>query len=279
MGDLILVTGGTGTLGRLLVPRLQAAGRCVRILSRRRGEYAAGVEHLTGDLRTGAEIDKAVKGARVIVHCAGTSKGDDVKAMHLVRAAKEAGSPHLVFISVVGCDRIPVRGRIDRAMFGYFGAKLAAEQVIIESGLPWTILRTSQFHDLIFKSVQGMARMPVIPVPIAQFQPIDAGEVADRLTELALGHPSGLVAEMAGPQIYDMRDLVRSYLRSCRKHRLLIRARLPGEAARAVREGANLSPANAVGNRTWEQFLETKMQPTRRSRVLHPLHSRLPSSH
>jgi nucleoside-diphosphate-sugar epimerase len=71
----ILVTGGTGTLGRLVVPRLRAAGRDIRVLSRQSGEREAGIELVTGDLSTGEGVEAAVDGAAVIVHLAGTAKG------------------------------------------------------------------------------------------------------------------------------------------------------------------------------------------------------------
>jgi len=125
---------------------------------------------------------------------------------------------------------------IDRTLFGYFGAKLAAERVVADSGLPWTTLRAAQFHDLLLTVAQQMAKLPVIPVPAGfRFQPVDAGEVADRLVELALGSPAGLVPDIAGPRIYPMADLVRSYLRAVGKRRPLLPVRLPGKAAAAVR--------------------------------------------
>src|SRR5712691_4750599 len=130
MSSPILVTGGTGTLGRLVVPVLQEAGGKVRVLSRRSREAAEGIEFVTGDLATGEGIEAAVEGAEIIVHCAGSSKGDEEKARSLVRAASRAGARHLVYISVVGADRIPLASGIDRAMFGYFGSKLAAERAV-----------------------------------------------------------------------------------------------------------------------------------------------------
>src|SRR5262249_46331195 len=108
----ILVTGGTGTLGRLVVARLRDAGGEVRVLSRRRREAAEGIELVTGDLDTGAGIDAAVAGAAVVVHCAGAAKGDEDKARILVQAAARAGARHLVYISVVGADRVPVVSRV-----------------------------------------------------------------------------------------------------------------------------------------------------------------------
>ena len=255
----ILVTGGTGTLGRLVVPRLRAAGRAVRVLSRHGGTGADGIELVTGDLATGDGIEAAAQGAEIVVHCAGTSKGDEDKARHLARAAARAGTRHLVFISVVGADRIPVAGRIDRAMFGYFASKLAAERVVADAGVPWTTLRASQFHDLILLTVRQMARLPVIPAPKGfRFQPVDTDEVAARLVELALGAPAGLVPDMAGPRVYEMAALIRGYLRACGKHRPIVPIWLPGKAARAVRAGANLAPDRAAGRRTWEDFLAAR---------------------
>jgi uncharacterized protein YbjT (DUF2867 family) len=211
---------------------------------------------VSGDLATGDGIDAAVGGIEIVVHCAGTAKGDDDKARHLVRAASKAGVRHLVYISVVGADRIPMAGPIDRAMFGYFGSKHAAERVVAESGIPWTTLRATQFFDLTLKTAQQMARLPVIPVPAGfRFQPVAADEVAERLVELAAGAPAGLVPPIGGPRTYDMAELVRGYLRVAGKHRLIVGMPMPGKAAAAIRGGANLTPDRAVGRRTWEDFL------------------------
>jgi uncharacterized protein YbjT (DUF2867 family) len=260
MTSPFLVTGGTGTLGRLVVARLRDAGCDVRVLSRSHHEAADGIEFVTGDLATGEGIEPALDGAGTIVHCAGSSKGDEDKARNLVQAASRAGAAHLVYISVVGADRIPVVSRVDRAMFGYFGSKLAAERVVADSGLPWTMLRAAQFHDLMLMVAQQMAKLPVIPVPAGfRFQPVDAGEVAARLVELAVGKPAGLVPEMGGPRVYRVADLLHGYLRATHRHRPIVPVRLPGKAAHAFRAGANLALEEAVGQRTWEDFLVARV--------------------
>jgi uncharacterized protein YbjT (DUF2867 family) len=146
-------------------------------------------------------------------------------------------------------------------MFGYFGSKLAAEQIVADSGIPWTTLRATQFHDLLFKTVQQMSRLPLLPVPSGvRVQPVDAAEVADRLVDLALGAPAGLVPAIAGPRVYEMADLVRGYLRLSGKRRLIVPLWLPGRAARAFRDGANLALDRAVGRRTWEDFVQVQLQ-------------------
>jgi uncharacterized protein YbjT (DUF2867 family) len=264
MTSLILLTGGTGTLGRQIMPLLREAGCKIRVLSRHPHEPTDGVEYVTGDLATGEGIDAAVAGVDTIVHCAGSAKGDDVKAGHLVRAASRAGKPHLVYISVVGAERIPVVSGVDRAMFGYFAAKRAAEQIVADSGLLWTTLRATQFHDLTLTTVQAMAKLPMIPVPSGfRFQPVETGEVAARLVELALGAPAGLVPDFAGPRVYEMAELVRSYLRATHRRRPILPIRVPGKAARAIRAGANLAPDQAVGRRTWEEFLAERTREVR----------------
>src|SRR5207249_9230036 len=112
-----------------------------------------------------------------------------------------------------------------------------------------------------------MARLPVIPVPAGfRFQPVDAGDVAARLVELALGPPAGLVPDLAGPRVYGLAELLRGYLRARRKHRPIVPVRVPGKAARAIRAGANLAPDRAVGRRTWEEFLAERVRSSSDSR-------------
>jgi uncharacterized protein YbjT (DUF2867 family) len=141
-------------------------------------------------------------------------------------------------------------------MFGYFATKRAAETVVADSGIPWTTLRAAQFHDLLLIVARQLAKSPVLPVPAGfRFQPVDAAQVAARMVELSLNKPAGLVADVAGPRVYGVADLLRAYLRATRRHRLILPIRLPGAAARALRAGANLAPDGSVGGRTWEEFL------------------------
>jgi uncharacterized protein YbjT (DUF2867 family) len=255
-----LITGGTGTLGRLVVPRLQDAGFDVRVLSRSSREGTEGIEFVTGDLATGEGISAALEGTELILHLAGSGKGDEDKTRHLVKAASRHGTRHLIYISVVGADRIPVTSWIDRAMFGYFASKFAAELIVADSSLPWTTLRATQFQQSMLLLVQQMAKLPVIAAPAGwRFQPIDAAEVADRLVELALGTPSGLVPDLGGPRVYEMAELIGTYLHARGKHRLVVPIWTPGKAARVFRAGANLAPERAVGGGTWEEALAERV--------------------
>jgi uncharacterized protein YbjT (DUF2867 family) len=246
----ILVTGGTGTLGKMVVQRLTEQGRPVRVLSRRPASAEPGpVGWATGDLRAGRGVDAAVSGAEVIVHCA-TGRGDVGAARNLIEAAQRAGTPHLVYVSIVGVDRVPV---------GYYKSKLAVERQVEDGALPWTILRATQFHQLILRGCEALAHLPVLLVPAqTAFQPIDAAEVADRLAGLAIGPAAGRVPDMGGPEVRGATELARSYLRASGRHRLVLPVRLPGAAFAGYRSGVHLAPQHAVGRVTFSQFLATR---------------------
>ncbi|MDQ8703347.1 NAD(P)H-binding protein [Streptomyces sp. LHD-70] len=239
----ILVTGGTGTLGRFVTERLRASGgHEVRELSRRSEQYPV-------DLRTGAGLADAVAGAEVIVHCASTQKsGADVEAArHLIDAARTAGVRHLVYISIVGIDRVPL---------GYYRTKLQVERLIEESGLGFTILRTTQFHDLALTFARGLTKLPVALAPTGvRLQPVAVDEVAGRLVELALGDPAGHVPEMGGPEVLSLEALVRAYLRASGKRRPVLGVRVPGRLFGALRAGGLLTPEHAVGEGTFGEFV------------------------
>jgi uncharacterized protein YbjT (DUF2867 family) len=258
----ILVTGGSGTLGRHVVARLRAAGRDVRVLSRRTRDSEDGAAHVIGDLLNGEGIDAAVAGVDTIVHCAGTFKDDVKMTQTLVGAASRAGMPHIVYISVVGTDRIPVVG-FGRLAFLYFRNKRDAERVVAESGLPWTTLRATQFFELFLITAKGLTKLPVAPVPARfRFQPVDVDEVAARLVELALGEPAGYVADLGGPRVYRMVDLIKSYARAAHVRRLFVPVWVGGKTARVIRAGGNLvaGPLDAGhGRKTWEDFLAERV--------------------
>ena len=255
MTQPILVTGGTGTLGRHVVQRLVAAGRPVRVLTREAREPLDGVEYVLGDLEADTGVAAAVAGVATVLHCAGSGTGDARKAETLVAAAVAAGVDHIVYISVVGADRIPVVTGNDRRMFGYFEQKRLAEVAVEESGIPFTILRATQFHDLVLIVATAMTRLWVIPFPLLRAQPVAADEVADRLVELALGDPAGLVPDLGGPEVLDGRELLRDYARRTGRRRVILPIGLVGGAARAMVDGANLTLEPGTGRGTWEGFL------------------------
>src|ERR1700733_13433867 len=247
---LVLVTGGTGRAGRPVVQRLHDARHQLRVLSHTREPAIGGVDHVKADLVTGEGVDEAVRGASIIIHCAGAPsfRRDQAMTANLIQAAKRLPAPpHLVKISVVGADQVPVGRGLGKLMFGYFESMVANERAVERSGLPWSTLRATQFFDAVALIARAMARLPLIPVPSGiRFQPVDTGEVADRLIELADGDPVGLAPDFAGPTAHPMGHLIRGSLRAVGRHRALMPVRLPGKTARAVKDGANLPAADAV---------------------------------
>lgn len=247
----VLVTGATGTLGREVVRLLVARGVAVRGLSRRVRGGGDGVEWAVGDLVSGAGVAEAMAGVEVVVDCATTQKKEDLAGVRtLVARAGEAGVRHLVYVSIVGIDRIPL---------AYYRTKLACEQVVRESGLGWTVLRATQFHDLVLKIFDASVKLPVFPVLRGTAcQPVDVREVAVAVADLAGEEPAGFAPEVGGPQVRSYRELAEAYLRAAGKRRLLLPLRLPGAAARGFRAGGNLTPDRAVGRGTFEEALERR---------------------
>ncbi len=245
MTTTVLVTGGTGRLGRTLVPQLADAGHGVRVLTRREREAAAW-EWAVGDLRTGRGIAEAVTGAEVIIHLA-TGRGDVAATRNLIEAARAAGKPHLVYVSIVGIEDVAL---------DYYRAKVACERLIEESGLPWTIQRTTQFHDLITAMCDAQRGLPVTMMPSkVSFQPIDVTEVADRLVAIAAASAAARVPDLGGPQVRDAAELARTYLRAIGRRRAVWSIPMPGRAMRDYRAGNHLTPERTVGRITFDEFV------------------------
>jgi uncharacterized protein YbjT (DUF2867 family) len=248
MTSPVLVTGGTGRLGRSVVAELVGAGREVCVLARHQRDVQPQVTFFTGDLRRDEGIDPAIRGAGVVINCATSTKGDAEATRNLVAAAVRAGCPHLVQPSIVGIDAM--------AAWGYVKAKLEVERIVEHSGLPWTILRATQFYSYCFENSRKLAKFPLVaPVPRGfRVQPVDSRDVAARLVELALGAPAGRVPDLSGPEVSSWQDLFRSYLAATNQRRWLMPVPVPG--SKAVRNGALLPPpGHAEGVRTWGRFL------------------------
>ncbi|SDH12879.1 Uncharacterized conserved protein YbjT, contains NAD(P)-binding and DUF2867 domains [Leifsonia sp. 98AMF] len=247
MNDTIVVTGGTGRIGRSVVPLLRAGGRDVRVLSRHPQQAGTdpGITHVGGDTVAGDGLEDAFGGAGTVLHLAGGATGDDRAAANVAEAARRAGVGHLILISVVGAGRMPI---------GYFRAKAEAEKAIAASGVPWSILAVSQLHEFMLPLVRAMARLPLTPAPRGlRLEPVHREEVAERLASLALADPAGRVPDLAGPEVLDIPDLVRAYTG---RRRPTIALPLPGAVGRAYRAGENLAgPAATRGTRTWAEFV------------------------
>jgi uncharacterized protein YbjT (DUF2867 family) len=247
----VLVAGGTGTLGREVVAALAAGGHRVRIGSRRPRPAGRPIEHQWAavDYRSGAGLADAVRGVDSIVVCTSA-----VRDATVLRPLIEAADPstHLVYISIVGIDRIPMV---------YYRQKLAAEDVVSGSGRPWTILRATQFHPLALGLVGALAKPPVMLVPRGlSLQPVSPIDVGRRLADLAVGEPAGRVPDLGGPQVLGITELARAYLDAVGRSRRIVPVRVPGRMMRALADGSNLTPEHADGVQTFGQFLADRLR-------------------
>ena len=252
----VLITGGTGVLGSVLVPRFVDAGYTVRVMSRRaRSERDPDVEWAQAQLATGGGLAEAVSGADVIVHAASSpfrrTEVVDVRGTaRLLEQAREAGVSHFLYISIVGIDRIPL---------GYYKHKLAAEKLIEESGVPYSILRAPQFYTLIDELFCNFLRFPIGFYPAGfKFQPIDPGEVAERIVEQLGTGPGGRLPDIGGPEVHTADRLARAWAEARGKKRLLLPLPLFGRIASGYRAGYNCAPENAYGKITWADWVRRR---------------------
>ncbi|HET6449215.1 MAG TPA: NAD(P)H-binding protein [Conexibacter sp.] len=254
----VAVIGGTGELGSLVVRQLAARGDEVRAVSRRTpaaGKLPAGVEHAAADLTSGEGLPAALAGVEVVVEAANDRRrARDVLVdgtRRLLADAADAGVRHHVAISIVGCDRVP---------HPYYEAKVAQEQALAAGGVPWTLLRATQFHALVADAFAGTARFRVLPKVRTPLQPIDTTVVARRLAELVHGEPAGRVADLAGPQIETLAELARAW----RAHdgRRLLPLRLParalGRGGREMAAGELTDAHAATAGPTFVQWLASR---------------------
>jgi len=245
----VLITGATGRLGRRVVPEATAAGHQVRALSRRSHVGYTGVQWAQADLLANTGVDAAVEGVDVVVHCAtqGTRGKDVTSTDNLITAARRAGVAHIIYLSIVGIDRIPLP---------YYQTKLRVERALEASGVGHTVLRATQFHDLINAIFSIQRFSPVLwTVRGVRFQPIDARDVAARLVELIDCEPAGRVADVGGRAVYTHAELARMYLAARGGRRPVVQIPVPGRIIAGYRAGANLAPDNPVGTIDFAEYL------------------------
>jgi uncharacterized protein YbjT (DUF2867 family) len=251
----ILVTGGTGGLGSELTPRLVNAGYTVRVMSRS-PRNSNTVEWAQADLETQTGLAKAVQDVDVIVNAASsgvkhTHEIDVVGTQRLLEHARDAGISHVVHTSIIGIERIP---------FSYFTHKVAAEQVVRESGVPWSILRAAQFHTFVDTILGAFNRVPLVfPVPTDfQEQTIDTGEVAERLVDVVAMPPAGMLPDIAGPEILRLGDMAKVWLDAQGMRRPIVHLPLPVAWAAGFRQGYNTDPRARYGKITWADWVRHK---------------------
>jgi uncharacterized protein YbjT (DUF2867 family) len=199
----IVVIGGTGLIG----------SKTVAIL-RQHGHQAVAASPQSGvDTLTGEGLDEALAGAQVVVDLANSPSFEDKAVLeffktsegNLLPAEEAAGVRHHVALSIVA---------IDRTDNGYFRAKVAQEKLIVASGIPYTIVRSTQFMEFLRGIADSAADGKTVRLPPVLFQPIAADDVAVNVAEAALAAPRNGVVEIAGPERTPFNEIVARYLKA-----------------------------------------------------------------
>jgi uncharacterized protein YbjT (DUF2867 family) len=260
----VLITGASGQLGAQLLTRPARAHHQIRALTRRRVESTdagtraddgAEVEWVRADLATGEGLDGAMRRVDVVVHAA-TAPGREAQATdvagtgRLLRAAADAGVRHVVYVSIVGVDRVPI---------DYYRRKLAAEALVRAGPLPWSIVRGTQFHPFMAAMLRRLA-FGAIGVAPAGFrcQPLDVAEFADALWSAVDDGPTRLVSDVGGPEVLTWAAMLRAWLAAQGRHPHVLALPVPGAAAAALRRGDGTAPARAAGRMSWERWLRAQ---------------------
>jgi uncharacterized protein YbjT (DUF2867 family) len=246
----VAVVGGTGTLGSLVVAELSRRGAPVRALSRGAGGVPTGVEHRRCDLTSGAGLAAALAGASVVIDAANSIKAPEETLVagtrRLLEAGAAAGVDHHLAISIVGVDLLPM---------SYYRAKVAQEEAIAAGPLPWTILRATQFHQLLDGGFAALARFGVCPTGTARLQPIEPSVAAARLADAALAAPAGRLPDLGGPRVETLGELSRAWAAARGKRRLPLRVPAWGKLGRGLAAGALCVPGATGSGEDFEEWL------------------------
>ena len=207
----IVVIGGTGLIGSKTVTILRQRGHDVVAASPK-----SGVDTITGE-----GVEEAVAGAQVVVDLANSPSFEDKAVLeffqtsgrNLLPAEAAAGVRHHVALSIVA---------IDRTDNGYFRAKAAQEKLIEGSGVPYTIIRATQFLEFLGGIAASTGRGNIVRLPPVLFQPIAAEDVAAVVAETALAPPRNGIVEIAGPERAPLSDIVARYLKAVGDSRQLV---------------------------------------------------------
>lgn len=253
----VLVTGATGMLGRAVLTRLVAKGMPVRALSRHPQQHTEGVSWVTGDVTTGAGIRQAVDGADTIVHLASapyrrgyTREVEIDGTRRILEEARSANVQHILYTSIIGCDRVP---------WGYFRTKVEAERMVADGAVPASILRLGQFHDFVDQAFSSLAKAGLLVADRNVLaQPVDTSDVARRIHAAVGAGPCARIEEFAGPEVLSLRTAAEEWSTATRTRHFILPVRIPGQLGKAFRAGHLTSSAAPRGSVTWRDYLASR---------------------
>jgi uncharacterized protein YbjT (DUF2867 family) len=243
---LVGVLGGTGALGRQVVTELERRGHRAAVLSRSAGERPE--LHRRVDVTTGQGLDGALSDLEVLVDVLQGPAPVLVDGLsRALAAAKASGVRAVVSISILGADRVPL---------GYYRVKIAQEAAVQSAGVPWSILRATQFHSSLDTVFTATARRGVLPMLRVPLQPVAPEEVASRLVDLVEVEPAG-ITRLAGPRVQRADHLARIWARARGVRWMPVPVPAVGPMLRAVRGGGLTDPSAPTGRVSFQAWLKT----------------------
>ncbi len=255
----VLLTGGTGQLGKMLLKELDMQRLSIGVLTREK-EHASSsdVGYVNGDLTDSASLNSALShDYDVVVHCASNPGESDIVdvtgTQNLLKATGNRNVKNFIYISIVG---------VDKSAYKYYQNKLGAEKLVINSGIPYTILRITQFHDFVLNRILDAGNEnDVIVIPAGlKFQPIDLADVCKRIGELIESGPTNSILQIGGPEIMEIEEIVQQYQTIMKPARRIEMISTLNDFRKLFTTGINLCPDQKWGSITWRDYLSSKQK-------------------
>ncbi|RFS16510.1 SDR family oxidoreductase [Emticicia sp. C21] len=253
----VLITGGTGTLGQEISRQLIKKGYVVNILSsKEKPEIAFFTNVIQGDLTDITSLTEAVESSEIIIHCASNPRNAQVVDIegtkNILSLLNSDNCRHFIYVSITG---------VDKSDYPYYQIKHTVERLIEASGISYSILRATQFHDLVLYRIiqvldQGIGKPIQIPANM-QFQSIDKIDAAASIVALAACQPTNNIATIGGPEVLTLESMIQSYFVQLGRNEVIEYIKPSLAFHQVFTTGINLCPENAVDGIRWEEYLNS----------------------
>lgn len=246
-------------MGRMLLNELDTQHLSVFVLTRGKAfASSSGMKIINADLTDRASLNSALgHDYDVVIHCASNPRESDMVDIkgteNLLEAVGNGNVKNFIYISIVG---------VDKATYRYYQDKRRAEELVINSGVPYTILRITQFHDFVLNRILDAGNEnDVIVIPAGlKFQPIDLVDVCKRIGELIESGPANSILQIGGPEIMEIEEIVQQYQTIMKRARRIEMTSTLNDFRKLFTTGINLCPDQKWGSISWKDYLLSKQK-------------------
>lgn len=245
----ILITGGTGLLGKMVCQILDRKGVSYQIATHQK---PGPINSVFMDLRTGEGMDQAIEYKNIILHLASDKTHPDhdvqgtallLRSIHMKRKA-----PHFIYISIVGVEQLALP---------YFKQKAKVEQLVTQSGLPFSIIKATQFHEYIDHLLSSFFRfgLGLLPKKVL-VQPVSVAIIAEALVALCFNNPTFQGQLLGGPEVLNIEELATVWLKAQKKSNKYVSFSLWGDTGKKLKAGVLTCPKNMQAGLSWSSWLK-----------------------